>query len=89
MKKKKHALVLRTCNSEMTSHGGFEWPESGPVSCDDWDPTPRCGGGLHGLLWGEGNGMLLSWDSDARWLVVKVKTCDVVSIDDEKVKFPG
>ena len=24
-----------------------EWPTEGVVSCDDWDPSPTCGGGLH------------------------------------------
>lgn len=55
------ALVLRTCDKDGRSYNGFQWPSEGPVSCPDWDPTPRCGGGLHGLLWGEGDGSLLSW----------------------------
>ena len=82
-------LVLRTCAADLTSHGGFRWPDSGAVECPDWDPTPRCGGGLHGLLWGEGNGGLVSWDDDAKWLVVEVEADTVVPIDGgEKVKFP-
>ena len=80
-------LVLRTCSAEMLSYGGFKWPESGPVECDDWDPTPECGGGLHGLLWGEGNGLLLNWDDAARWLVVEVDADQVIDVDG-KVKFP-
>jgi hypothetical protein len=31
-----------------------------------------CGGGLHGLLDGCGDGSLLSWDEGAKWLVVEV-----------------
>lgn len=58
------SLMLRTCTAEMKSYNNFQWPESGPVSCDDWDPTPCCGGGLHGLLWGEGNASLLNWGED-------------------------
>ena len=80
-------LVLRTCAPDMISHSGFRWPESGPVECPDWDPNPRCGGGLHGFLWGEGKGDLLNWDPDARWLVVEVLASDVVDLDG-KVKFP-
>lgn len=45
-----HVLILRTCDADMTSHGGFAWPEAGPVECPDWDPTPRCGGGLRSVV---------------------------------------
>ena len=79
--------VLRTCASDMTSHGGFKWPESGPVEAPDWDPKPECGNGLHGLLWGEGHGALLDWSPSARWLVIKVPGSDIVDLDG-KVKFP-
>jgi len=83
-------LVLRTCASDRSAHGGFVWPESGPVSCSDWDPRPVCGFGLHGLLWGCGNGGLLAvGDADAKWLVVEVIASEIVSLDGgEKVKFP-
>jgi len=26
---------------------GIKWPTSGVVSCNDWEPTNECGGGLH------------------------------------------
>ena len=80
-------LVLRTCNADMTSTNGFRWPESGPVEAPDWNPAPQCGGGLHGLLWGEGDGSLLSWTPDARWLVVEVPAGTTVDLGG-KVKFP-
>ena len=82
----KTVLVLRTCAADMTSHGGFAWPTSGPVEAPDWEPTPECGAGLHGLLWGEGDGELLKWSADARWLVVRVPAELVVELDG-KVKF--
>jgi len=82
-----HSLVLRTCNADLTSYNGFRWPESGAVEAPDWNPRAECGNGLHGLLWGFGNGSLLNWDADAKWLVVDVVTADVVEIGD-KVKFP-
>lgn len=81
-------LVLRTCNADLTSYGGFVWPKKGRVRCKDWNPEPVCGGGLHGLLWGEGDGSLLSWAEDAKWLVVEVDANDVVSLTG-KVKFPA
>jgi hypothetical protein len=82
------ALVLRTCNADGTSHGGFVWPASGPVECADWNPEPVCGGGLHGLLWGEGDWSLMSDDMSALWQVVSVDASEVVAIDSAKVKFP-
>jgi hypothetical protein len=65
----------------------FKWPEAGPVSCGDWNPVAECGQGLHGLLWGEGDGSTLSWDNDAKWLVVAVPDGTWVELDG-KVKFP-
>ena len=82
-------LVLRTCAANMTSYQGFKWPKSGKVSAPDWKPTKTCGNGLHGLPWGEGNGSLLNWADDAKWLVVEVAASEIVVIDDAKVKFPG
>mgnify|MGYP000943591064 CR=1 FL=1 len=62
---------LRTCDADGKSYGGFQWPlEVGAaVEAPDWDPKPVCGGGLHGLHMGAGNGGLLSWDADAKWIV--------------------
>jgi hypothetical protein len=37
-------------------------------------------------LWGKGDGGLLNWDSDAKWLVVEVDEEDVIPLED-KVKF--
>jgi hypothetical protein len=81
-------LALRTCASDMTGYGGFRWPERGPVEAADWDPRPVCGGGLHGLKWGEGSGLLLSWHDKAKWLVVEVVEGTEVDLDG-KVKFPA
>lgn len=53
-------LVLRTCDASRKAYGGFQYPESGPVEAPDWDPRPVCGGGLHGLRWGEGDAERLS-----------------------------
>jgi hypothetical protein len=84
-------LVLRTCKREpdgrLTAYGGFVWPESGPVESPDWNPEPTCGGGLHGLLWGKGDGALLNWDHSATWLVVAVDDASIVDLGG-KVKYP-
>jgi hypothetical protein len=81
-------LALRTCASDMTGYDGFRWPESGSVTAPDWDPRPVCGGGLHGLKWGEGSGLLVSWNDEAKWLVVEVVEGTEVDLDG-KVKFPA
>lgn len=93
--------ILRTCAADMSGYGGFKWPERGTVRCPapdptavpgtnrslrHWDPTPQCGNGLHGLLFGEGEVSHLSTAKDAKWLVVKVKRKNVVDLND-KVKF--
>src|SRR4029079_16222096 len=80
-------LVMRTCAADMSSHGGFVWPESGPVECKDWNKRAECGNGLHGLLWGSGQYGLLNWSADAKWLVVEVPADSIVDLDG-KVKFP-
>ena len=76
-------LILRTCNADMTSYGGFVWPTSGPVEAPDWEPTMVCGHGLHGLLWGEGSERYLSALSDAKWLVFRTAASDVMHGDGE------
>jgi hypothetical protein len=87
-------LCLRTCPADMIARGkdgdvtwAFQWPRSGPVECPDWDPTPTCGHGLHGLAWGDGDWSLLKDEPDSVWMVVAVDSADVVKIDESKVKF--
>jgi hypothetical protein len=80
-------LILRTCNADMTSSHGFTWPKDGPVEATDWDTKPECGGGLHGLMWGQGDWRLLRGELTAIWQVVEVDEADIVKIDSAKVKF--
>lgn len=44
--------------------------------------------GLLAQVWGEGDGSLLNWSEDARWLVVEVVADSVVDLGG-KVKFPS
>ena len=85
LKTRHKAYMLRTCNADMTSHGGFQWPTFGTVECPDWKPKAECGNGLHGLLWGAGSANYLSWDPDAKWMVVGID--EWVDIDG-KIKAP-
>jgi hypothetical protein len=80
-------FLLRTCDKDLKSYKGFQWPSSGLVSAPDWDPKPECGNGLHGLLSGEGDGSLLSTKDPAKWMVIAVVKSEVVQID-SKVKVP-
>ena len=66
--------LLKTVAADGAAHGGFVWPlEVGAeVAAPDWSDAPKCGGGLHGLLDGRGDGGLLSWSLDAVWLVAEV-----------------
>jgi hypothetical protein len=82
---KGYALVLRTCKSDMTSRKGFVWPKEGPVECPDWIASTECGNGLHGALWGQGDGEFFNWSPDAVWQVVQIE--EWIDLDG-KVKFP-
>ena len=86
-KKIEYVYCLRTCDKNMKSYGGFRWPKIGMVAAPDWSDAKECGKGLHGLLWGEGDGGLLNWNTDAVWMVVKVQKDLIVDLD-QKVKFP-
>jgi len=72
--------MIRTVNTDGTSHGGFQWPlEVGAeVIAPDWNPEPVCGGGLHGLLMGEGDAGLMSTSISATVLVCAVRESEVV-----------
>ena len=80
-------LILRTCNADMTSHGGFVWPTSGPVKAPDWNPKAECGNGLHGWLWGSGDWRLQIGGRDRKWIVFEAASSDVIQLDG-KVKVP-
>jgi len=86
-----YTYLLRTCDPNGESYGGFKWPlkKGAIVKAPDWSPKKQCGNGLHGLLMGEGAGELLNWEPDAKWLVVRVRRAQVVTIDNEKVKVPS
>jgi hypothetical protein len=72
----------------MTSRKGFKWPTSGEVVCPYWSPEAECGNGLHGFLWGEGDGSLANWEGNAVWMVLEVEADKIVNLEG-KVKFPA
>ena len=80
--------LLKTVAADGGAYGDFVWPlEVGAeVVALDWSDEPTCGGGLHGLLDGRGDGSLLDWAPDAVWLVAEVPA-DARLVDlDRKVK---
>lgn len=81
-------LYLRTCNKDGTSYNGFKWPlEVGAeVEAPDWNTKPKCGGGLHGLPWGVGDGWLLDWTRDAIAVIFSAVGGDVIDINGKKSK---
>ncbi|VWC95549.1 Ice nucleation protein [Burkholderia lata] len=87
--KSNKALVLRSCAENMTSHGGFVWPGVGEIAeAPDWQNNKKCGQGLHGWLYGQGDHSMSQFtDATAKWLVVEVDEADVVMLGG-KCKFP-
>lgn len=84
-------LVLKTVNKDMTSkyvtgierpttiHSAyFIYPTSGVVEDINWEPSKEFGNCLDGFLWGEGDGSLISWRDDAKWMVIKVLNKDII-----------
>ena len=89
---KRRVLLLRTCrrvDDRLLAHGDWEWPDQvgAIVTAPDWNPEAVCGGGLHGLLWGEGDPGHLEWGGSGAWMVVEADSREVVDLGD-KVKVP-
>jgi hypothetical protein len=79
------ALILRKCFKDGSSSRGFIYGQTGDiVTAPIWDPTPKCGNGLHGLKQGNGDWFLLIGDD---WLVIEADEKDIVDIDEQKCKF--
>ena len=83
----KFVYVMRTCGAALKSRGGFQWPKHGKIEATDWKHTGECGNGLHGWLWGEGDGSLGLWGDGAKVLVVKVRADELVKLGADKCKF--
>jgi hypothetical protein len=68
--------ILKTANQDGSTHGGFKWNlEVGAViTAPDWEPTLKCGNGLHGWLNGLGDGTIgYAQKEDAKWLVLETE----------------
>ncbi|WP_295991699.1 hypothetical protein [Rugamonas sp.] len=82
------ALVLRTCRADMASTKNFAWPQVGErATAADWNPKAKCGNGLHGWLYGQGDHECSNFlDADSKWLVVEVAEAGIVMLGG-KCKF--
>ena len=89
MSKMNTSMVLRICKADMSSHGGFIWPETGHVEAPDWEATQECGHGLHGWFEAQGDADYSSYlnEPDAKYLVLEVETDSIIHLDG-KCKFP-
>ena len=86
------SLVLRVCRPDYTSHSGFSWPSEigADVAAPDWKKNKKCGNGLHGWLYGQGDHSCVSyWENDeAKWMVLEVASSEIVMLGG-KCKFPS
>lgn len=79
------SLILRKCQKNGLSSNNFYYGKVGDiVTAPDWNPIPECGNGLHGLLEGNGEWLLLYGDD---WLIIEANESDIVEIDECKCKF--
>ena len=85
-------LVLRSADANRQSRDGFQYPETGSVQAPDFDPDPdrSCGGGLHGLPWGQGDLYLTDPDNPSNiWQVIEVDPADFAITGPDKARFRG
>jgi hypothetical protein len=85
--KGKKVLGLRTVDKDRKAYGDFVWAAKGYVEAIDWQPTTKCGHGLHALIKGEGDGTLLASNSDDLWQVVEILESEIIDLKG-KGKFP-
>lgn len=69
---------------------GFVWPEEigSVVTCPDWDPDGRCGGGLHGLRPGDNSPGTWATGPNAVWMICSYDPKTAVVLEG-KVKAPS
>ena len=88
-------LFLKSLPADRLARNDFLWPDKvgAIVESETWNPAPVCGGGLHGLINGEGNTGLLCDDDNAIWYAFESvdehgnpSNAETAIIDDEKGK---
>ena len=84
-----YVLLVKCVDNDLTSFGGFQWPESGPVDPGKCSRDATCeSGGLFGWPWGAGVGD--GKDPGGKWIVFRAKPENVVFVGPQKCKaVPG
>ena len=78
--------MIRTDRAGVSHDGFVSKPVGEKTICPDWDPEPRCGGGLHGQA-KEASGCNLYRDEGVRTCFVETAPERVI-IDGDKIKTP-
>jgi hypothetical protein len=78
------ATLYKAVNEEWTTDRGTDYSPGSKPSCDDWDPAPVCGGGLH---FGPTPVHALAYHSGAtKFVAVGVRVSDLVQIPGSTAK---
>ena len=82
-----HVLVLRKTAENGVEKEGFVYPSKGLVEAPDWDGgIKKCGGGLHGLAWGEGDHDIEGYGNFYQVILVNTKD-GFVDFPNDKCKY--
>ena len=76
-----NVLILKRISKNRTGYNDFKYPEGigTKITCPDWSPEAKCGGGIHGWPWGFGLGEGMDFDiNDDIWIVLSDKPENVV-----------
>lgn len=84
-----YVYVTKCVNADMTSRHDekFVYPKKGYIEAPDWEASAGCGHGLHGFLWGEGDGSLSNYSDQSVWLLIRVNPADGLVDRGDKCKF--
>ena len=79
--------LYKYVDADLRSHYGTEYPIGEQVTAEDWQPTAKCGNGLHvSESPSAAQGYAAATCAEPRWLAVSVRTEDAVVVDGNKVK---
>src|SRR3990167_2880553 len=88
-----NGLILRNIRADRTAYEGFVYPALGErVRATEIRRDYQCGGGIHGLLWGEGTSGYLYTEPGAIWLVLEAPLSDILTGEGQmtdKCKYVG
>ncbi len=84
------AVLFKAVGNDFRSGHGAEYTPGGKTECDDWNPRPVCGGGLH---FSPRPFLALRYSDGPRFVACKVRVADLVVIPEcggvpDKAKAP-